>query len=73
MGYPYNDDGVTMLKYSNLNCTIDDVFVDYGQFIITQTSDHKNPAIILRVSYHLNTANNQYKGTGAGDSVKNRF
>ena len=69
------DDALTvkLSAYDVLNCTIDDVFVDYGQFIITQTSDHKNPAIILRASYHFNTARNKYKGTGAGDSVKNRF
>lgn len=69
------DDALTvkLSAYDVLNSTIDDVFVDYGQFSITQTSDHKNPAIILRVSYHFNTASNKYKGTGAGDSVKNRF
>ncbi len=69
------DDALTirLSAYDVLNRTIDDVLVNYGQFSITQRCDHKNPAIILRVSYHFNTANSKYKGTGAGDAVKNRF
>lgn len=69
------DDALTvrLSAYDILNCTPDNAFVDYGQFKIAQNSDYKSPAIILRVSYHFNTASNKYKGTGAGDSVKNRF
>lgn len=69
------DDALTvrLSAYDILNCTPDNAFVDYGQFKIAQNNDYKSPAIILRVSYHFNTASNKYKGTGAGDLVKIRF
>ena len=49
------------------------VIVDYGNFYVDQINDHKNPGILLRVSYHFNTTVSKYKGTGAGESVKSRF
>ena len=56
-----------------LNRSQEHVVVDYGNFYVDQNNDHRNPAILLRVSYHFNTMVSKYKGTGAGDSVKNRF
>ena len=56
-----------------LNRSQEHVVVDYGNFYVDQNNDHRNPAILLRVSYHFNTIVSKYKGTGAGDSVKNRF
>lgn len=56
-----------------LNRSQEHVVVDYGNFYVDQNNDPRNPAILLRVSYHFNTIVSKYKGTGAGDSVKNRF
>lgn len=56
-----------------LNGSREHVIVDYGNFYVDQDNDHRNPAILLRISYHFNTTVSKYKGTGAGDSVKNRF
>ncbi|MCQ2187119.1 MAG: outer membrane beta-barrel protein [Bacteroidales bacterium] len=56
-----------------LNRSQEHVVVDYGNFYVDQNNDHRNPAILLRVSYHFNTIVSKYKGTGAGDAVKNRF
>lgn len=56
-----------------LNRSQEHVVVDYGNSYVDQNNDHRNPAILLRVSYHFNTMVSKYKGTGAGDSVKNRF
>ncbi len=56
-----------------LNRSQEHVIVDYGNFYVDQANDHRNPAILLRVSYHFNTIVSKYKGTGAGDSVKSRL
>ena len=56
-----------------LNGSVETIHLDYGQLDHIQTNDYKSPALILRVSYHFNTASNKYKGTGAGDSVKSRL
>ena len=56
-----------------LNGSKESVSVDYGQFNLYQSNDFKSPAVILRISYHFNSAASKYKGTGAGESVKNRL
>ncbi|MCQ2077749.1 MAG: TonB-dependent receptor family protein [Bacteroidaceae bacterium] len=47
--------------------------VDYGAYFIRQTNDRRNPGIFLRASYRFNSAQSKYKGTGAGQSVKERM
>lgn len=48
-------------------------YTDYGNCYFRQTNDFYSSAITLRVSYRFNSAQNKYKGTGAGESVKNRM
>lgn len=48
-------------------------FVDYGSCIMRQSNDGYNPNVLLRVSYRFNSASNKYKGTGAGQSAKDRL
>ena len=55
------------------NSSVEYAHVDYGRYIINQSSDNFNPCILLRVSYRFNSASNKYKGTGAGESVKSRL
>ena len=56
-----------------LNGSVEKIHLDYGQLDHIQINDYKSPGLILRVSYHFNTASNKYKGTGAGDSVRSRL
>lgn len=55
------------------NSSVEYAHVDYGRYIINQSSDNFNPCILLRISYRFNSASNNYKGTGAGESVKSRL
>lgn len=56
-----------------LNRNITYVNTDYGNCYITQSNDRFSPCIQLRVSYRFNSAQNKYKGTGAGDAAKSRM
>lgn len=56
-----------------LNKTVQHIDVDYGSFILKESIDSRNPGIVLRVSYHFNSADNKYKGSGAGNAVKERM
>ncbi len=49
------------------------ILADYGCFTVDQTNDLRAPGITLRVSYRLNSANDKYKGTGAGQDAKSRM
>jgi len=46
---------------------------DFGNCYIRQTNRYYSSAITLRASYRFNSAQNKYKGTGAGESAKNRM
>jgi len=46
---------------------------DFGNCYIRQGNEYYSSAITLRVSYRFNSAQNKYKGTGAGESAKNRM
>jgi len=46
---------------------------DFGNCYIRQSNEYYSSAITLRVSYRFNSAQNKYKGTGAGESAKNRM
>lgn len=56
-----------------LNRNIQHVECDFGTYSDIQTFDYKNPGIVLRASYRFNSAQSKYKGTGAGQSVKDRM
>ena len=56
-----------------LNRNIQHVECDFGPYTDIQTFDYKNPGIVLRASYRFNSAQSKYKGTGAGQSVKDRM
>lgn len=47
--------------------------MDRGSIIDTQYNDWRRGAVILRVSYRFNSAASKYKGTGAGQSAKERL
>lgn len=69
------DDALTLrLSWNDiLNGMIEYIDVDYGCYSFFQSNDHRNPGIVLRASYRFNSANSKYKGTGAGQSVKDRM
>ena len=56
-----------------LNSTQEYMNCDFGSYIITQSNDRRTPGILLRASYRFNSAKSKYKGTGAGQSVKDRM
>ena len=47
--------------------------INYGRYLIDQPNDRYNSCITLRVSYRFNSASSKYKGTGAGQSAKDRL
>lgn len=69
------DDALTFrLTWSDIfNSSVEYARVDFGRYIVNQSSDNYNPSIILRISYRFNSASSKYKGTGAGDSAKSRL
>ena len=46
---------------------------DYGYVYNNQNNDGYAPSVELRLSYRFNSAGSKYKGTGAGQSVKDRM
>ncbi len=46
---------------------------DYGNCFVRQSNDRFSPCIQLQISYRFNSADSKYKGTGAGQSAKNRM
>ena len=64
-----------------INLTWADIFnssavyakTDFGRYIIDQPNDNFNSYITLRVAYRFNSAGSKYKGTGAGQSAKDRL
>lgn len=46
---------------------------NFGMAFIQQSLDRRNPGVVLRVAYRFNSAQSKYKGTGAGQSVKDRM
>ena len=56
-----------------LNSTKEYLQCDFGSYIISQSNDRRAPGIVLRASYRFNSAKSKYKGTGAGQSVKDRL
>jgi len=56
-----------------LNRQILYIRTDYGNCFIRQNNDRYAPCVQLRISYRFNSANSKYKGTGAGQSAKNRM
>ncbi len=69
------DDALTLrLTWADIfNSSAEFALVDFGRYIVDQTNDYYNPCITLRVSYRFNSASSKYKGTGAGESAKNRL
>ena len=69
------DDALTFkLSVSDiLNKNIDNALCDFGSILMMQDDDRMSPSIILRVSYRFNASTSKYKGTGAGQSVKERL
>lgn len=49
------------------------VISDFGACYVNQDNRYYSSAVTLRVSYRFNSAQNKYKGTGAGESAKNRM
>lgn len=56
-----------------LNTNVQHVKIDYGSFTIDQKNDFRGPCITMRLSYRFNSANDKYKGTGAGQDAKSRM
>lgn len=56
-----------------LNKSIYHINTNFGMAFIQQSNDRRNPGVVLRVSYRFNSAQSKYKGTGAGQSVKDRM
>ncbi len=50
-----------------------DVFVDYGSYVISQTNKMDFNRVILTVRYSFNAARSKYKGTGAGKDAISRI
>lgn len=46
---------------------------DFGSCYVNQDNKYYSPSVTLRVSYRFNSAQNKYKGTGAGEAAKNRM
>ena len=69
------DDALTFrLTWADIfNSSVEYARVDFGRYIIDQTTDNFNPCITLRISYRFNSASSKYKGTGAGESAKSRL
>ena len=49
------------------------VISDFGACYVNQDNRYYSSSVTLRVSYRFNSAQNKYKGTGAGESAKNRM
>jgi len=49
------------------------VISDFGACYINQDNRYYSSSITLRVSYRFNSAQNKYKGTGAGEAAKKRM
>lgn len=56
-----------------INTKHERVISDFGSCYVNQDNRYNSSALTLRVSYRFNSAQNKYKGTGAGESVKNRM
>jgi len=56
-----------------LNTYVTYFITDYGSCIVRQNNDSYRPCVQLRLSYRFNSANSKYKGTGAGQSAKDRM
>ena len=49
------------------------IISDFGACYVNQDNRYYSSSVTLRVSYRFNSAQNKYKGTGAGESAKNRM
>ncbi len=68
------DDALTFkLSYTDILNTYYHIATDFGSYQIRQSLDRRSPGIVLRASYRFNSAKSKYKGTGAGQSVKERM
>ncbi len=69
------DDVLTFrLTWSDIfNSSVEYAHVDFGRYIINQSSDNFNSCLTLRVSYRFNSASSKYKGAGAGESARDRL
>lgn len=56
-----------------LNTKHEFIISDFGSCDVRQDNRYNSSALTLRVSYRFNSAQNKYKGTGAGESAKNRM
>lgn len=70
-----NDDALSFrLSWNDVfNTKHEHIISDFGACYIDQDNRYYSSAITLRVSYRFNSAKNKYKGTGAGESAKNRM
>ena len=56
-----------------LNQSHEAILLDSGCHIINQDNDYNQPTVGIRISYHFNSTASKYKGTGAGQAVKDRM
>lgn len=56
-----------------LNQTTEDVFADYGNYLVFQTRKLQHQSLTLSLHYRLNSHPSKYKGTGAGEDAKARI
>jgi len=69
-------DGSLVLRLEGRDLTYGghhNIFTDRGHYRITQTILRDSQRIVFSVRYRFNTAQSKYKGTGAGQDVKDRM
>ena len=69
-------DGSLVIRLEGRDLTYmghNNVFTDLGHYRITQSVLMDSQRIVLSLRYRFNTADNKYKGTGAGKDARNRM
>lgn len=69
-------DGSLVIRLEGRDLTYmghNNVFTDLGHYRITQTVLMDSQRIVLSLRYRFNTADNKYKGTGAGKDARQRM
>ena len=69
-------DGSLVIRLEGRDLTYmghNNVFTDLGHYRITQSVLMDSQRIVLSLRYRFNTADNKYKGTGAGQDARNRM
>ena len=69
-------DGSLVLRLEGRDLTYtgyNNVFTDLGHYKITQTLLYDTQRLVFSIRYRFNSAQSKYKGTGAGQDVRNRM